>query len=423
VSKYRVERDALGAVEVPTDALFGAHTARALANFPSPPVRVADRPELIRGLAHVKASAAEANAELGVLDPTVAGAIVSAANELVDGRWHEEFPLALVQGGGGTSTNMAINEVLANRAVQLLGGTLGRYDIVHPLDHVNRSQSTNDVIPSGLQLAVLERIEPALAALEAVASALERCAAEAGELVRLGRTCLQDALPLPVSSYHRAQAYAIRRSATSIRESRHALLSIPLGATAVGTGMGAPPGYRELATAHLARRTGLPLIPAEDLFDALAHLDPLYTVASATGQAALTLAKISADLRFLASGPIGGIGEVRLPAVQVGSSMMPDKVNPVIPEFVIQVSFQIRGAVHVVESAVAAGELDLNVMEPLISRHLLEALEQLAVAGSTLAERCLSGLEWAPVVVEQHLKGSRQSAVERAAEIGHDAVR
>jgi aspartate ammonia-lyase len=187
--------------------------------------------------------------------------------------------------------------------------------------------------------------------------------------------------------------------------------------------MGAPPTYREIAVSHLARRTGLPLVPADDLFDALAHLDPLYALSSAAGASAITLAKISADLRFLSSGPIGGIGEVKLPAVQVGSSMMPGKVNPVIPEFVLQMSFQIRGAVHVIEMAVAAGELDLNVMEPLIARHLLESLEQLTVAARTLADRCLSGLEWDGAAVEAHLRGSRQSAVERAAQLGHDAVR
>jgi aspartate ammonia-lyase len=423
VSGFRTEHDALGAVDVPSDALFGAHTARAVANFASPPVRLADRPELIRALAHVKASAAEANAELGVLDATVAGAIVAAADELVAGQWHEQFPLALVQGGGGTSTNMAVNEVLANRAAQLLGGQPGDYEIVHPLDHVNRSQSTNDVLPTALQLAALELLEPTTAALAAVALALEDCATSAGALIRLGRTCLQDALPLPVSSYHNAQAHAVRRGAADIERAGQVLLAIPLGATAVGTGLGAPPTYREIAVSHLARRTGLPLLPADDLFDALAHLDPLYALASAAGEAAISLAKISADLRFLSSGPIGGVGEVKLPAVQVGSSMMPDKINPVIPEFVLQVSFQIRGAVHVIEMAVAAGELDLNVMEPLIARHLLESLEQLTVAARALAGRCLSGLEWDAAAVEAHLRGSRQNAVEHAARLGHDAVR
>jgi aspartate ammonia-lyase len=221
----RIERDALGAVEVPADALYGAHTTRALANFPGATVRVMDRPELIRGLAHVKAAAAEANAELGTLEPGVAAVIVEAADELVLGRWHEALPLALVHGGGGTATNMAVNEVLANRAAQILGDAPGRYELVHPLGHVNRSQSTNDVYPTALQLAALERTAPAVAALTSVAEALDGCAATACDLQRLGRTCLQDAIPLPVAAYHRAQARAVRRAAVGLTDAAAPLQS------------------------------------------------------------------------------------------------------------------------------------------------------------------------------------------------------
>jgi aspartate ammonia-lyase len=420
---FRVEVDALGPVKIPADALYGAQTARALANFGVSGPRLADRPELIRGVAHVKAAAAQANAQLGILDPPLAELIVAAADELVAGRWHDQFPLALVQGGGGTSTNFAADEVIANRANQLLGKAPGRYSPVHPLDHVNRSQSTNDVHPTALQLATLDAAAPAIAALHGVVEALDRLGAEAGDLERLGRTCLQDALPLPVSAYHGGQAAALRRNAGGIAAALEPLRAVPIGATAVGTGLGTPQGYRPLVVEILARRTGEPLRPADDLFDALAHLDGLFAAAAAAAAAAMTLAKIAADLRLLASGPVGGIAEVRLPAVQVGSSIMPGKTNPVIPEHVMQLSYEIRGSLHVVESAVAAGELDLNVMEPVIARHLLESFERLALAADVLETRCLAGLEWDPETVELHLRGSLKTAVERAAEVGHDAVR
>jgi aspartate ammonia-lyase len=262
LSPTRIEHDPLGTVEVPRDALFGAATTRALLNFPGAAVAVGDRPELVRAFANVKAAAAQANSELGVLDPDIAYAIVAAADEVVAGRWHDQFPLALVQGGGGTATNMAFNEVLANRAAQLLGST------VHPLDHVNRSQSTNDVHPTALALAVLDRLAPASAALLIVAATLEERADAHRDLERLGRTCLRDASPLPVPAYHRAQAVAVRRASSRLDDATPALRAVALGATAVGTGAGTPPGYRDLAVARLAVRTGLALTPALDPFDA-----------------------------------------------------------------------------------------------------------------------------------------------------------
>jgi aspartate ammonia-lyase len=318
---------------------------------------------------------------------------------------------------------MAVNEVLANRAAVLLGAQPGRYDVVHPLDHVNRSQSTNDVVPTALALAVQACAPAALAGLGDVIAALEGLADRAGDDLRLGRTCLQDAVPLPIAAYHGAQVTAVRRAAAELSRSVEALLEVPLGATAVGTGIGAPVGYRERAVELLAERSGFPLRTSADLFDALAHLDPLLRVASESAVASMTLAKIAADVRLLSSGPVGGIGEVRIPAMQVGSSLMPGKVNPVMPELVIQASFEIRGAAHVVELAVAAGELDLNVMEMVVARHLLAALVQLGEVGSLFAARCLRGLEWDRAAVDRHLAGSRAAAVERALESGHDAER
>jgi aspartate ammonia-lyase len=423
MSEIRTEHDILGPVSVPAAALYGAQTARAAVNFGTTSERLADRPELLHALALVKASAAEANRELGLLEPAIAHAIVRAAGELAAGGLRDQFPIALVQGGGGTTTNMAVNEVLANRAAQIMGAEPGRYDVVHPLDHVNRSQSTNDVVPTALSLAVQACAPAALAGLAAVAKALERLAEKAGDDLRLGRTCLQDAVPLPISAYHGAQVTAVRRAAAGLQRSIEPLLEVPLGATAVGTGIGAPSGYRERSVALLAVRSGLALRPAADPFDALAHLDPLLRVASEAAVASLTLAKIAADIRLLSSGPVGGIGEVRIPAVQIGSSLMPGKVNPVIPELVLQASFEIRGAAHVVELAAAAGELDLNVMEMVVARHLLAALIQLGEVASLFASGCLDGLEWERAMVDLHLAGSRAAGVERALEGGHDAER
>jgi aspartate ammonia-lyase len=422
MSEVRVERDALGPVEVPRSSLYGAHTVRALANSLSSGPLLADCPEFVAAFAHVKAAAAQANAELGVLDAEVARAIVAAADEIVGGLWLDQFPLPLLQGGGGTATNLAFCEVLANRAAQILGSEPGRYDVVHPFDHVNRSQSTNDVYPTALQLAVVALSEPVLDALEEVARALEELAERHADLERLGRTCLRDAVPVPVAAYHAAQAAAVRRTARAIGEAAEPLHAVPLGATAVGTGVGAPEGYRDLAVAHLRERTGREIRPAPDLFDALAHLDPLLALANALSTAAVALAKIAADLRLLSSGPVGGIGEVALPAVQVGSSIMPGKVNPVVPELVIQVSFELRGSAAIVESAVAAGELDLNVMGPGIARQLFRALADLEEVAHMFATRCLAGLRWNETTVADHLEGSLQADVERAVSAGHDLV-
>lgn len=422
MTKTRTERDALGSVEVPAEALFGSTTVRAIANFPGCPVVLADRPSFLTGLAQVKAAAAEANSKLGVIDSQVASAIVVAADEISAGRWCDQFPIPIIQGGGGTATNMAMNEVIANRAAQILGREVGRYETVHPLDHVNRSQSTNDVYPTALQIGIIKQTPSLISKLLAVAAALERIASESGNLQRLGRTCLRDAVPLPVAAYHLAQARAVRRTASGIANVTLILHEVPLGATAVGTGVGAPAEYAKEVVALLAARTELPLRQAEDRFDALAHLDGFLNVASATAVAALTLGKIAADLRLLSSGPIGGIAEISLPAVQVGSSIMPGKVNPVIPELVIQASFEIRGAAHIVELAAAAGELDLNVMGPLVTRHLLGAMTQLEEVAGVFADRCLMGVRWDSEIVERHLAGSLEGLVERALVVGHDAL-
>jgi aspartate ammonia-lyase len=413
----RVEHDWLGPLGVPADALYGAQTARAMENFRVSGRTLAAEPQLLRALGEVKAAAALANAGCGELEADVAEAIVQAAREVAAGQWAQHFPLDVVQGGGGTATNMNINEVVANRAGELLGDTRGSYRRVHPNDHVNRSQSTNDVYPTALQLAVRRSVLEALPGLEAVAGALDSLGERHPDLVRMGRTCLQDALPVPVGAVHRAQARAVRRGAARLAADADELLAVPLGATAVGTGLGAPAGYRDAVVALLAEESGLPVVAAPDPFDALEHFDVYLRVASSLLAAMLTVAKLAGDLRFLSAGPVG---EVELPAVQVGSSVMPGKVNPVIAELVLQVGFGVRGCHAVVEAAVAAGELELNVMEPVIARHLLDALRDTGRVAQLFADRCLAGLRWKADAVGEHMAGSYAADVLVAQSDGYE---
>jgi len=423
-SPTRLERDPLGTVEVPADALWGVHTLRATRNSGTAEgvVTLPDRPALLRALVQVKIAAARANVEAGALAPEIGEAIATAGREVLQGRWHDQFPANLVQGGGGTGTNMNVNEVLANRAGELLGGARGAYDRVHPNDHVNRSQSTNDVYPTALQLATIASGSEALVDFEHLAATFdERAAAHAG-MERLGRTCMQDALPLTVETTHRTHATALRRTASGFGRALDGLRAVPLGGTAIGSGAGTPPGYSDRVVALLAEETGIDLTPAPDRHDALANLDPVLSVAGALERVMLSMAQVAQDLRFLSSGPRGGIGEVALPPVQMGSSMMPGKINPVLPELVLQTSFEVRAARHVVECATAAGELELNVMEPVVAKHLLAAI---ADSGRTLrlfADACVAGLEWIPATTEAHLRGSLLDAVTSAAKSGWEST-
>jgi aspartate ammonia-lyase len=421
---FRTERDALGSVRVPRGALFGAHTARALENFAVSGISTRDRPELIVAFARIKKAAAAVNAEIGEIPADIGGAIEAAADEVVAGRWRDEFPLDIVQGGGGTATHMNVNEVLANRASELLGGTRGSYEPVHPLDHVNRSQSTNDVYPSALALASLELVHGVAESARHLCEALSQKAEESAGLDRIGRTCLQDALPVPVRAFHRAQAAALERTAGDLLTASKRLLTVPLGGTVVGTGFGASPMYREAVVERLGEQTGVPVRRAPDVLDSLAHLDGYAAVAHEVVRLMLAAAKSASDLRLLASGPVGGIGEVVLPAVQVGSSAMPGKVNPVMPELVMQVAMETRGSAAIVDAAAAAGDFEVNVMGPLVARHLLGSLAEVARVLRLFADRCIDGLVWREDVVVRHLAGSRATAVEVARASGYDeAVR
>ncbi|HAP74755.1 MAG TPA: aspartate ammonia-lyase [Acidimicrobiaceae bacterium] len=311
---------------------------------------------------------------------------------------------------------------MANLASRRVGEPLGSHRPLHPIDHVNRSQSTNDVYPTALSLAVRMAGARTVAGLTVLADALRNAAQRQSDLERLGRTCLQDAVPLSVRDTHLAQAHAVARTASVLHAALDRLLHVPLGATAIGTGIGAPSGYAPRAVAELAAISGHPLVESANRFDALAHLDEYHGVAAAAVQVALVVGKLAADVRFLASGPVGGIGELQIPAVMVGSSIMPGKVNPVIPELAIQVAYDVRAAATAVELAAAGGELELNVMEPVVARHLLGALDELAALAPRFAERCVDGWRWNAEVVTQHLLGSTAPLVETAARDGYDAA-
>ncbi|MFO0588853.1 MAG: lyase family protein [Polyangiaceae bacterium] len=419
---HRREHDALGEILVPAGALWGAQTQRAIPAFAVSGLTTRDRPDLVVGLALVKQAAARANMALGALDLGRGAGVERAAAEVAAGRHDDQFPLDLVQGGGGTATNMNMNEVIANLANVAAGGALGAYMPVHPNDHVNRSQSTNDAYPTGMQIAVLRVGARAIAGVSRLREAFVAASERDGDLVRLGRTCVQDAVPLTVRETHLAHANALGRTAASFERALAELHAVPLGATAIGTGIGAPKGYRKRAVAELAQLSGFPLVPSPDMFDALQNLDAYVGVASAAVQIALVIGKIAADLRFLSSGPTGGIGEVLLPKALVGSSIMPGKINPVIPELAMQVAFDVRAAAHAVEMAVGGGELELNIFEPVVARHLLGALDELGRLGPIFAERCVDGLVWNRDRVRQNLGGSVAGLVEMSTREGYEAA-
>lgn len=396
--------------------LYGTQTTLSLDNFPGPGRSFGDVPAFVRNYAYVKLAAAQANHDVGRLEANHRDAIVAACREIADGTHPSQFPSALLLGGGGTTTNMNMNEVVAARASQIAGSP------IHPNDHVNASQSTNDTYPTAMALTVFELAQEPLAALHRLIDALEAKAAEFDDTPHLGRTCLRDAVSLTAGQSHRAQSAAVRRVADGLRGAVASMTTIPLGATAIGTGLGAPEGYRELAVGHLTRAVGIELQPAPDMFDALAHLDPYAEISAAGARAALILAKIAADVRLLSSGPVGGVGDLTIPAVQAGSSIMPAKVNPAIPEYVMQLSYRIRGAAHTVECGVSAGELELNVMEPVILDSLITIFADLAAAATSFADRCVAGISWNGPRREENLAAAMDTWVNLASSDGYEAA-
>jgi len=387
----RSERDSLGERAVPAEAYFGVQTVRALENFPISGLRA--HPALIVATAQVKLAAAQANVALGRLSPTTGNAIAAAAREVMGGRWHDQFVVDVYQAGAGTSHNMNANEVLANRALELLGEARGRYAVVHPNDHVNLAQSTNDVFPTAMRLAALARLHSLLQALDGLENALSERARLFDGIVKAGRTHLQDATPIRLGQEFGGYATAVAAHLAAIAETRQALRSVGLGGTAVGTGMNSHPDYRRLVTARLSEVTGEPLAAAPDPFDAMQSMRPFAAVSGALRTLCLDLIRICNDLRLLASGPRTGLAEISLPAVQPGSSIMPGKVNPVMAEMLTMVCFQVIGHDVTVAMATQAGQLELNVMMPVIAHALLQSLDILAHGIAAFTSRCVTGIQ------------------------------
>jgi len=372
----RHEKDSLGFIEVPAAALYGAQTARAVENFPISGMRA--HPLLIRAIGMVKRAAAEANRELGTVGSRRADAIIEAAQEVIDGRWNDEFVVDVFQAGAGVSFHMNANEVIANRANQILGGALGVYGEVHPNDHVNYGQSTNDVFPTAMRLATLLALEMLYPELDGLADAFAKKGAAFDGIMKSGRTHLQDAVPIRLGQEFAAYGIAFGKAAEALRQAGDSLRALGLGGTAVGTGLNTHPEFREKVIAHLARISGQRLAPAEDPRWAMQSQAPMARVSGELRNLALEVIRISNDLRLLSSGPNTGFNEIQLPSLQPGSSIMPGKVNPVMAELAAMVSFQVVGNDTAVALAVQAGQLELNVMMPAMAYNVLQSVTILA---------------------------------------------
>ncbi len=417
----RDETDSLGVVRVPAGALFGASTQRALENFPVSGWRPA--PRLIHALGLIKAVSARQNAALGRLPTTISAAIITAASEVAAGEHDAQFPVDVFQTGSGTSTHMNANEVIANRANQLLGAALGSRSPVHPNDHVNLGQSSNDVMPTATHIAAAQAVQidllPALAALHA---ALAQQAHALADVVKVGRTHLMDAVPVTLGQEFSGYAQMVGNGVRRIEGACPAVHELALGATAVGTGLGTDPAFTHAVIAELARETGLPFRQAPNLFEALAARDALVELSATLRSLAISLTKIANDVRWLGSGPRCGLGELRLPTLQPGSSIMPGKVNPVMPEMVLMVCAQVVGFDATVAWAGAAGNLELNAMIPLIAHNVLTSIEILARAITLFTGRCVVGLQPDRERCESLVEQSLALVTALAPRIGYDAA-
>ena len=413
----RVERDALGEKSVPAAAYYGIHTVRALENFAVS--GLGPHPALIDATVLVKKCAAEANRTIGRLNAEVASAIIAAAEEVLQGRLRDQFVVDVYQAGAGTSHNMNVNEVLANRAEEMLGGRLGRYERVHPNDHVNMSQSTNDVYPTATRLALLAATAALVADARGLAVTLDAKAAAFATVLKVGRTHLQDAVPMTLGQEFGGYAAAIARGADDVEVARRQLFELNLGATAVGTGLNAGEDYTRHAIAALARETKYPVVPARNLFRVTQSMGDVLAVSGAVRRLAVEAGKLASDLRLLGMGPRAGLGEVQLPAVQPGSSIMPGKVNPSIPEMVNQVCFQVIGCDATIAAACEAGQLELNVMMPVIAWNALHAVGILARALSILTSRTVVGLQVDPARCRELLDRSTAVATALSPYLGY----
>ncbi|MGE5373100.1 MAG: aspartate ammonia-lyase [Solirubrobacterales bacterium] len=387
----RMEHDLLGEMDIPESVYWGIHTQRALTNFAISRTRV--HPVLIRAFGTVKEAAARANYELGYLKEPVARAIIKAAGELRRGEWQDQFPLDAVQGGAGTSTNMNVNEVIANRALEILGQPKARYDHVNPYDHVNLHQSTNDTYPTALKIAAIWMIRPLADCFAEMQTALQEKTVEFAGVIKTGRTQLQDAVPITVGQAMGAWAQAISRDRSRLYKAEQRLRHVPMGGTAVGTGMNAPQNYVDLVNDELRRLARIGIARAENMIDATQNLDVFTEVSGLLKATATNLTKIANDLRLMSSGPVSGLGELILPAVQSGSSIMPGKVNPVMPEMINQVAIRVVANDMAITQASSMGQLELNAFLPIVAHHLLDSLEIMTNGVQLFTELCIRGIQ------------------------------
>ena len=390
--RTRVEHDLLGDRAVPDDAYYGVHTLRALENFPITGTPISIYPALVRALACIKQAAAMANNELGLLDDERTRAIVLACEEVRDGSLHDQFVVDVIQGGAGTSTNMNANEVICNRALELMGRARGDYAALHPIEHVNMSQSTNDVYPTALKLAAWFGIAGLIDAMQTLRLAFADKALEFADVLKMGRTQLQDAVPMTLGQEFSTYATMLGEDQQRLREAGDLIREINLGATAIGTGITAHPDYAALVCRRLSEITGVQLMTAPDLIEATQDCGAFVQLSGVLKRVAVKLSKTCSDLRLLSSGPRAGLNEIDLPAMQAGSSLMPGKVNPVIPEVVNQIAYEVIGNDVTVTYAAEAGQLQLNAFEPIIAHSLFKSITHLRNGCLTLADRCVRGI-------------------------------
>lgn len=414
----RIEKDLLGEREVPQAAYYGIHTLRAVENFPISGYRVATI--LVKAIALIKKAAAEVNAELGYLPPDISQAIAAAADEVMAGRHQEQFVVDALQGGAGTSTNMNVNEVLANRAIELLGGQRGDYQLVHPLNHVNMHQSTNDVYPTALRIAAIWLLKPLSDGCAVLQEALQAKEAEFAGVIKVGRTEMQDAVPIMLGQEFSAYAGAIARDRWRLYKVEERLRQAALGGTAIGTGLNADKKYIFMVNDRVRQYAGIGLARAENMIDVIQNADVFVEVSGLLKALAVNLGKMAHDLRLLSSGPRAGFGEIKLPERQAGSSIMPGKVNPIIPEAVNQVAFHVMASDLAIAMAAQSGQLELNAFMPLIAHHLLESLAILTNAVKILKEFCIQGITADQERCTALLQQSQVSVTALVPHIGYD---
>ena len=390
--KFRIESDLLGELKVPADAYYGVQTQRALNNYKISTTRMRDYPEYVIAMAYVKMAAAEANAELGVLDRKIADAIVAASKEIVDGKFHDQFPVDMMQGGAGTSVNMNANEVIANRALELMGHKKGEYQYCSPNDHVNCAQSTNDAYPTAFRYTFVRMNKHLVKSLRELIASFRAKGEEFKDIIKMGRTQLQDAVPMTSGQEFNAYANNLEEEIANLDRNAVLLREINMGGTAIGTGLNAVPGFAELCTKKMSEFCGDELTKAPDLVEATPDTGAYVSYSAALKRLAIKLSKICNDLRLMASGPRCGLHEINLPPMAPGSSIMPGKVNPVIPEVTNQVCFKVIGNDTTVAFAAEAGQLQLNVMEPVIAESILESVTWLRNAIDTLRTKCIDGI-------------------------------